>query len=272
MLVPKIIHQTIRDKDDLHPRIAANIARLKSLNPDWDHRLYDDRDIRDFIASAWGRDYLRSFDRIHPAYGAARADFFRYLVIAHTGGVYLDIKSTADRPLSTVIGESDALLLSHWNDGGSAAGQQFGKWPELGVPDEFQQWHIIARPGHPYLDAVVRRVKANIDDYDPRRLGVGTVGTLRTTGPIAYSLAIEPMLRRQEHRLIDSRELGLRYSIFGEFGNGHRGLIGSSYASAQHPVVKLSPAGSALFLLHRARRKLVHLLDGKLPAGATQSA
>jgi hypothetical protein len=272
MLVPKIIHQTIRDKSDLDPRIRANIERLKSLNGDWDYRLYDDRDIRDFIASAYGADYLRTFDKIRPAYGAAKADFFRYLVIYHSGGVYLDIKSTAERPLSTVIGETDSLLLSHWNSGDAAEGGQFGRWPELGVPDEFQQWHIIAQPGHPYLKEVVRRVKANIDHYDPRKLGVGTVGTLRTTGPIAYSLAIETMVHTQNHRLVDAGELGLRYSIFEAFGNEHRGLIGSTYAGAQLPVAKLSLVKSALFLLHRAKRKFGHLLNRNRPAGTPQSA
>jgi hypothetical protein len=272
MPIPKIIHQTIRDKHDLHPLIAQNIARLKALNPDWEHRLYDDRDIRDFISRSYGPAYLRSFDRIHPAYGAARADFFRYLVVLHAGGVYLDIKSTADKPLSSVIGGANSLILSHWHEGESGEGRQFGRWSAFGVPNEFQQWHVIARPEHPYLAEVVARVKANIDRYDPRKLGVGTVGTLRTTGPIAYSLAIATMLYLGDHRLVDIGDLGFRYSIFEAFGSEHRGYIGSSYTQAQAPVAQLSTVTSALYLLHRAKRKIRHLLARGRPSAAPQSA
>ena len=116
------------------------------------------------------------------------------------------------------------------------------------------------------LAEVVRRVKANIDHYDPRKLGVGTVGTLRTTGPIAYSLAIEAMLHLRDHRLADIADLGLRYSIFEPFGSEHRGHIGSTYARAQEPVAQLSPVISALYLAHRAKRKLRHVLGRARPA------
>ncbi len=43
----------------------------------------------------------RSADQ--PRYGVVLADIFRYLVIYNEGGVYLDIKSTVNRPLDEII-------------------------------------------------------------------------------------------------------------------------------------------------------------------------
>jgi hypothetical protein len=61
------------------------------------------------------------------------------------------------------------------------------------VPSELQQWHIIASPKHPYLQAVIEQVKFNLDHYDPFRLDIGGLSVLRATGPIAYSLTLSPL-------------------------------------------------------------------------------
>ena len=39
--------------------------------------------------------------------------FFRYLLMYEIGGVYLDIKSTANKKLDDVLEENDAFILSH---------------------------------------------------------------------------------------------------------------------------------------------------------------
>jgi mannosyltransferase OCH1-like enzyme len=112
MLIPKIIHQTIRSKAALHTLFQENIECLKSINPGWEHRLYDDEDCRQFILQAYGQDYLDTFNRIDSAYGAAKADFFRYLLMYEYGGVYLDIKSRTRLPLTQVLADDDHYILS----------------------------------------------------------------------------------------------------------------------------------------------------------------
>ena len=60
MTIPKIIHQTVSDKNDLQPVFADNVARLRILNDGWDYRLYDDEECRAFIASHYDRDMLET--------------------------------------------------------------------------------------------------------------------------------------------------------------------------------------------------------------------
>lgn len=138
MAISKIIHQTTRSEAGLDKRIADNILLLKGLNKGWDYRLYEDRDCRKFVADFYGSDFLDAFDRFGSDYGAARADFFRYLLMYEMGGVYLDIKSSCLAPLDSVLDDDDEYILAHWTDGS-------GRHPEHGVADEYQQWHVIAR-------------------------------------------------------------------------------------------------------------------------------
>jgi mannosyltransferase OCH1-like enzyme len=125
VLVSNVIHQTIRCRSALTPALRRNIAALKALNPGWEHRLYDDSDVRDCILQACGRERLALFDRIHDDYGAAKADVFRYVRLYECGGVYLDIKSTARRPLSEILEADDAFLLSTWDD---TPGSRYRGW------------------------------------------------------------------------------------------------------------------------------------------------
>ena len=103
MNIPRFIHQTVRNKNKIHPVLKENIKRLRTLNPRWQHRMYDDADVRRFISQHFGAETLRYFKRINPIYGPAKADFFRYLLMYKVGGVYLDVKSGLSRPLDETI-------------------------------------------------------------------------------------------------------------------------------------------------------------------------
>lgn len=214
--IPRIIHQVFLSQSALPPAAAENIAQLKAVNIAWEHRLYDDAAATRFIAGHYGPAVLRRFERINPAYGAARADLLRYLLLYRFGGVYLDLKSGAARPLDEVLRPDDVYLLSHWRNGPSQIHEGFGLWSDVDAcpGGEFQQWHIIAAPGHPFLRAVIESVLANIDAYDPWRHGTGGRGVLKLTGPIAYTKAIAPIRDRHRHRMLTSEDdVSLCYSL-----------------------------------------------------------
>jgi hypothetical protein len=84
---------------------------------------------------------------------------------------------------------------------------------ELSPLGEYQTWHIIAAPDHRFLKEVVAAVSKNIDEYSPFTHGVGFLGIWRTTGPIAYTLAIQKAIRTADYRLVDIEDLGFDYSI-----------------------------------------------------------
>jgi inositol phosphorylceramide mannosyltransferase catalytic subunit len=240
--IPRLIHQIWFTSPPAAPppQIRSSIAATRGMNPEYLYRLYDQPAIETFIARHYGQPILQLYRRIDPLYGAARADLFRYLLLYRLGGVYLDVKSSLQRPLREVLRPDDRYLLSHWRNG---AGEEFAGWglsPELAVSPrgEFQQWHIVAAPGHPFLRAVIGRVLTNILCYNPALDGTGWAGVLRTTGPTAYTLAILPHLPRHQHRIVDSlQELGFQYSIYAS-SRAHQRLFSSHYAERSEPIVR----------------------------------
>jgi len=248
--LPKIIHQTYRDHQ-LPSWYEQNIARIKELCPGWEYRFYDNQDIQNYISRNFP-DYLGYYNRIDKAYGAARADFFRYLVLFNEGGVYLDIKSSITKPLDEVLPREAVYLLSHWQNGPGEKYEDCGLFPALRKepepwPDrgEFQQWFIVAPPRHPFLQRTIERVCENIDKYRYFTGATGGMGVLRLTGPIAYTRAILSLMDTVEHSIVDAEtDLGFRYTILPGM-KSHRSCSGYKHYSKQKiPIIK--PEGAMI--------------------------
>jgi len=127
-VIPRIIHQTYHAKD-LPEVLRDAVAALRALNPEWEHRLYDDDDIEHVITAMYPPEVLQLYRRIDPAYGAARADLFRYLLMYRCGGVYLDVKAQMTTPLRDVLRDDDTFVSAHWRNGPGELHDGFGRFP-----------------------------------------------------------------------------------------------------------------------------------------------
>lgn len=216
MTIQKNIIQTCKSIDGLNSDFISNIEKIRKLNPDWNYKLFDDRAVHTFFKDFFGDRERKLLSRVNKNYGVVYADIFRYAYIYKHGGVYLDIKSTINNPLSSMLNPNSKYLVSQWRN---RLGEEFstvGLHPEiLRVPGgEFQQWHVIAESGHPFLNAVLDQIFRNIENYDPMTLGVGQMGVLRLTGPICYTNTIYPIIRKHPCQIVDIQNLGFQYSIY----------------------------------------------------------
>ncbi|NHA15346.1 glycosyltransferase family 32 protein [Thioalkalivibrio sp. XN279] len=261
--IPRLIHQTVRSKNDLSPQIEQNVKIIRERNRGWRYSLHDDSDISVLLEKHFGPDILGRFLQINPEYGAARADFFRYCLLYAEGGIYLDIKNSTKRSLDEVLGPADRFLIAQWD--GMASGAGWGRASALSDVDdgEYIQWFIACAPGHPFLRAVIENVLGNIDMYRPALHGVGRAGVLNVTVPIAYSLAIHPLRAQYPHRLVRYQDLGIGYSIF-ECGAGHRRhLTGRHYTELRSPVVRLGTRARIEYRLFYGLKVLRRRLSGR---------
>ncbi len=185
--IPKIIHQTAKDQNIRE--ISDNISLLKQHNKGWKHCFYDDKDIEKTILNLYNKDILKAYLKINPNYGAARADFFRYLIMYEMGGVYLDIKSGTSRKLDDIT-EGKEYILSHWDNKPDGTHPGWGLFFRNFPNGEFQQWHIASIPHHLFLKKTIQSVLYNIKNYSIEKHGTGHLGTLKTTGPVVYTLSI----------------------------------------------------------------------------------
>jgi mannosyltransferase OCH1-like enzyme len=246
-MIPKIIHQTTSDPAKLDLRIADNIEFLKSNNPGWEHRLYSDEDLRKYLKANLSAAGFQTVQKLNHKYSVVLADLFRYVVLYVEGGVYLDIKSTARKPLDSVISDDDAYILSQWSNKAGEQYQGAGLHPELvRVPGgEFQQWHIVSTPRHPFLKYVIQNTIFNCANYHPNWFGVGKMGVLRLSGPICYTLTIAPLRFRHKHRIATAEQLGFEYSIYPKQGNAEYHSMRPDHYSRQiepiFPYSKIDP-------------------------------
>jgi len=226
--IPKKIFQLVANKDNIDPSFQKNIEFIQKQNPDWQYTLLDDKDIEKYILDHYGQSYLDIYHMINPKYGAARADYFRYLLMYKEGGVYFDIKSGSKYPLNNIIFPDDEYILSHWECECNNQELQ-NEW------GEYQQWHIICRPNHPFLKAVIDLVTENILTYRISD-GIGKPGTLKVTGPIAYTEAIEPIVNDHNCRIIELYETtGL---VYNNIGNNHtKKFTKAHYSEITEPII-----------------------------------
>ena len=254
-IIPRKIHQ-IYFGGDLPDLLSENVTELQQLNPDWAYTLYDDAMAQDFIATHFGQRVLRSYNKLDPRYYAARADLLRYLIVYREGGLYLDIKSRFEGPIGAFIRGDEEFILSQWRNGAGEVHQGFGLHPDLAhiQGGEFQNFHVIAAPGHPFLAAVIQAVLRNIERYAAWH-AVGRTGVLRVTGPIAYTKAIAPLVHAHPCTVLRHEgEVGLQYSI-PEAYQSDASVI-PHYSTLAAPVVHLSPIGALTSRLFNKLREL----------------
>lgn len=68
------------------------------------------------------------------------------------------------------------------------------------IGGEFQQWYIVASPGHPYLAAVIEAVLSSINRFNSFAFDNAWEAAICTTGPIMYTRSVHPLLADHPHR------------------------------------------------------------------------
>ena len=177
LMIPRIIHQTYKTSD-VPDRVKGLMRTWAEKNPGWKTRFYNDAECYKFVE--------REFPEYHDAYvslpkDVERSDFFRYLIVLHTGGVYADIDTECRQPMDSYLRSTDTLVVGWENE---------FRTDEMAYSRHFVRrrqvlnWVFAGAPGHPALreicDHIARsahRVFTNNTNRD----------TLERTGPGAFT-------------------------------------------------------------------------------------
>ncbi len=135
--IPRIIWQTMKT-NEVHRSIKAYTDTWINLNPEYDYRFYDDKDVREFIETYFP-DFLKGYNKLK--FGASKADLWRYLIIFKFGGIYVDIDCLCLNPLRNWV-NPDASFVT-----------------QIGINSDICQWMIISEPGNPiFIEAAKKTV------------------------------------------------------------------------------------------------------------------
>merc|ERR1711939_575072 len=133
-LIPKIIHQTYIN-ESIPERWQAGQQSCIDLHGDYEYILWTDAKSRDFIATEypWA---LANFDSYN--FPIQRADAIRYFILAHYGGIYIDLDDGCNRRL-------DPLL-------------SYPAWARRTLPTGISNDAMGSVPQHPFFLHVIERL------------------------------------------------------------------------------------------------------------------
>ncbi|HQM28620.1 MAG TPA: glycosyltransferase [Syntrophales bacterium] len=146
-MIPKIIHQTWKNKDVPKEFIPFQ-KKVKGLHPDWEYKLWTDEDNLTFVKQYF-QDFYSTY--ISLPSNIMRADMIRYFIMYRIGGIYLDLDYEMLKPFDLL----DYGLVLPYN-----RSKSFGD-----AYDGFGNCIFGSAPGHPFWKYV-------IDDFKvPRNYG-----------------------------------------------------------------------------------------------------
>ena len=162
-IFPKILHHTWKSHEI--PSIWQNSYNsCISLNKDYTFKLWTDEDIENFMTEhyAWFKPQFDSYK-----YSIQKIDVFRYFVLYHYGGIYIDLDIKCKYPFTDIlqeVTENHGILLP-------------GTWP-VGISNEF----MAAKQHHPFLKFSISKLKHSHHEY-----GLHYFTILASTGPLFLS-------------------------------------------------------------------------------------
>ncbi len=95
--IPKVIYLSYKTKN-IPDYIIPNI---KKIYPDYEIKLYDDNDCKQFLLDNYGQLYVDIFNFLKD--GPIKADFWRVCVLYKYGGIYFDLDLEHIRNLNEII-------------------------------------------------------------------------------------------------------------------------------------------------------------------------
>ena len=194
--IPALIIQTAKTRD-LPLMAQAAMANLKCLNPGFEHRFFDDREVNAFVQSEFPQ-YFELFQSF--PYRIQKYDFFRYLAIFRLGGFYFDLDVFLARGLEELRSHRCVFPFEEITINRCLRRKYDMDW-------EIGNYAFGAAPGDPFINAVILNcVKAqqNPDWVRPMLQGMprwlqSDFEVLNTTGPglVSRTLAENPSLAKE---------------------------------------------------------------------------
>tara|TARA_Y100000815_G_scaffold264696_1_gene280657 strand:+ start:122 stop:976 length:855 start_codon:yes stop_codon:yes gene_type:complete len=139
--VPRRVVQTNYTREvSLAVYITWTFNRLMA----WDHEFHyvDDEAARDWVDTHFPGEIADAFDLLQ--IGAAKADYWRVLVLMRDGGVYLDTDANFVWPPSSSIAADEQELFLRMRDG------------------EITNYFLACAPANPFMTAIEREIRKNI--------------------------------------------------------------------------------------------------------------
>ncbi|KAH0543385.1 hypothetical protein FGG08_002341 [Glutinoglossum americanum] len=200
-LIPKIIHQTYKN-ESIPERWREAQQSCLDMHPDYEYKLWTDEGSRRFIAAEYSW-FLDTFDGYPEP--IQRADAIRYFVLAHFGGIYIDLDDvglhllfllhclSVHSPLLLVL---LSVILTKRRQPKQGCNRRldpllsYHAWVRRTVPTGISNDAMGAVPQHPFFLRVIEMLKP----YNRKWL-LPYITVMYSTGPLFLSVIWKEYMR-----------------------------------------------------------------------------
>ncbi len=159
----------------------------------YNYHFFNDDDIHDFVKTYYTKEIWQAFNKLNLI--VAKTDFWRYLVLYHYGGIYIDIDTFCEKNLDILIdNDLDALISKEHSD-------------------YFVQWVLIFNQKHIILEKLIEEITKNIwmkRQPIPKDRRINDIHIM--TGPGIYTNIINKTLKINEDYLINKHTNDIFYN------------------------------------------------------------
>lgn len=165
---PKIIHQTEESqaKIDANSVLSRLVKTCKDTNPSWKYMFWDDEAMDLFMKENYTNHYNTWWRDMKP--GMNKIDTFRFFIIYHFGGVYIDVDVECVNPFDRLFANKPYSFY-------------MPSWPE--------NFCVMGSPRHPIFEHIIEGIK---ESY----MNNPSMGVWEQTGPLGYNNHIQSFIRK----------------------------------------------------------------------------
>ena len=182
--IPYIIHQTM--KSQYVPTTMYNAVKTWiDKNPEYEYRYYDDKKCVLFLEIYFPKNIQIAYKMLYA--GAAKADLWRLCVLYIHGGIYADIDTECNKPISNIINYDDDFvsMLAY-------------RKPLFKITNAF----IASIPRHPFVYSAINNIIKKINYCYYNRVNIKSPISL--TGPSLLGKTLNILLNKKlTNRLIE---------------------------------------------------------------------
>ncbi|KAL9131801.1 MAG: hypothetical protein Q9217_000328 [Psora testacea] len=193
----KVVWQTSRlPATDLPDEDLGRFRTWTDLNPEYRHEVMTDARMESYVRQKYaGTDMERVYFEVKDY--ILRSDLIRYLILLADGGVYNDLDVGCEKAIDTWVpkrfkDQAGVILGVEVDNDFGPDGRTWKGGQDL---FELVNWTIMAKPGQPFIEFLVKRVIVNLhkmvkeQDTPLSEISFSVQDVLATTGPAALTTA-----------------------------------------------------------------------------------
>jgi len=160
-VIPRIIIQTWKD-NNIPPKYYEMINSMKFLNPNYEYMFFTDDDIEVFLKEHYP-EYYDTYIKL--PIKIQKIDFFRYIVVYHYGGFYMDLDMSGISNFDDLLNYKCVFPVDEIIQKNMCIDKRYKPFCDKNQYFLLGQYAFAAEPKNNFIKLLIDNIHDNIDKY-----------------------------------------------------------------------------------------------------------